>query len=99
MSVRWACALLLVAVTAADSAAQLRRPKADVVTLAESDVVRPGSTVRLAVRVTLPEGLHVQSNAPKDPSLIPTTLTLEPPAGTEVKEIVFPDASDFTVAG
>lgn len=99
MLVRWAGALLLVTVTAADSAAQLRRPKADVVALAESDVVRPGSTVRLAVRVTLPEGLHVQSDAPDDPSLIPTELTLQPPAGVEVKEIVFPDATDFAVAG
>ncbi|MGD9902775.1 MAG: thioredoxin family protein [Vicinamibacterales bacterium] len=99
MSPRWACALLFVAVTAVDSAAQLRRPRAEVVTLAETDVVRPGSSVRLAVRVTLPEGLHVQSDAPKDPSLIPTVLTLEPPAGVAVTEIVFPEATDFAVAG
>lgn len=99
LAAQWGCALLLVAVTAVDSPAQLRRPKAEVVTLAESDVVHPGSTVRLAVRVTLPDGLHVQSDAPKDPSLIPTMLTLEPRAGVEVTEVVFPEATDFAVAG
>ena len=56
----------------------------------------PGSTARLALQVTLPEGFHVQSNAPRDPSLIPTVLTRRRrrPAST-VDEIVYPPATDF----
>ncbi|MEZ5285063.1 MAG: cytochrome c biogenesis protein CcdA [Vicinamibacterales bacterium] len=42
---------------------------------------------------------HVQSNKPRDPSLIATELTVEPPAGVEVEEVVFPDATDFAQEG
>jgi hypothetical protein len=51
--------------------------------------------VRLALVVTLPPEFHVQSNAPRDQTLIPTVLTIEPPAGAEVVEIVYPDPVDF----
>jgi thiol:disulfide interchange protein DsbD len=91
--------LAAVAAGSVDASAQLRRPRADVAPLVESDAARAGSPVRLALEVTLPEELHVQSDAPRDPSLIPTVLTLEPPAGVEVKELVYPKATDFRVAG
>jgi cytochrome c biogenesis protein CcdA/thiol-disulfide isomerase/thioredoxin len=55
----------------------------------------PGDRVRVAVTVTLPAEFHVQSNAPRDPSLIPTVLTIEPPSGGEVVEVVYPPAQDF----
>ena len=58
-----------------------------------------GGTVRLALRVQLPEGLHAQSNKPRDPSLIPTTLTFDAPAGMTVTEVVFPAPTDFTLQG
>jgi cytochrome c biogenesis protein CcdA/thiol-disulfide isomerase/thioredoxin len=54
-----------------------------------------GSTVHLALRVVLPEGLHAQSNKPRDPSLIPTTLSFEPGTGIAPSEVVFPPAQDF----
>ena len=40
-----------------------------------------GSTARVALRVSLPEGFHIQSNQPRDPTLIPTVLSVEPPPG------------------
>ncbi len=79
--------------------AQLFRPKADVTALAEADGARAGSPFRLAAQVALPEGLHVQSNAPRDTTLVPTTLTIEAPAGITVDEIVFPVPKDFPLAG
>lgn len=79
--------------------AQLRRIPVEIVPIAESDRLRAGTTVKAALQVTLPEGLHVQSNKPRDPSLIPTELVLEPPAGIRGVEVVFPKAVDFPQEG
>jgi cytochrome c biogenesis protein CcdA len=49
--------------------------------------------------VSLPEGLHTQSNKPRDPLLIPTELTIDTPAGVAVKEIVFPPSTDLKQIG
>src|SRR2546426_250873 len=81
------------------SYAQLGRPKAEVTPLVESDSVRVGGPVRLALQVSVPEGLHTQSNKPRDPNLIPTTLTIDAPAGITVDEIVFPPSSDLKQLG
>jgi len=89
----------LVALGAADAAAQLRRVPVQLVALVGSDRVAAGSTVRAALQVTLPEGLHVQSNKPRDPALIPTELLLEPPTGVRGVEVVFPEGVDFPQEG
>ena len=94
-----AAATALLALSTLDAAAQLRRVPVELATLVESDRVRAGSTVRAALQVTLPEGLHVQSNKPRDPSLIPTELALEPPTGVRGVEVVFPEAVDFPQEG
>jgi len=78
---------------------QPARPTATLSAVVERERIEPGSSVRLALLVTLPEGLHVQSNAPKDPSLIATTLTLEAPAGVAPVETVYPRASDLAQNG
>ena len=57
--------------------AQMRGPKAELTPIVESDGVRGGYTVRLALKVSLPEGLHTQSDTPRDPNLIPTVLTID----------------------
>jgi thiol:disulfide interchange protein DsbD len=84
---------------AARSDAQARRPRADVVALVEHPGVRPGDTARVALEVSLPEGLHTQSNKPRDPLLIPTELTIDAPADVTVKEVVFPPSTDLKQAG
>ena len=38
----------------------------------------------------LPEDVHVQAHKPRDPSLIPTVLTLEAPPGVTVDAINYP---------
>ncbi len=87
-----AMAAALLALASLDAAAQLRRVPVQLVALVGSDRVAAGSTVRGALQVTLPEGLHVQSNKPRDPALIPTELLLEPPTGVRGVEVVFPKA-------
>jgi thiol:disulfide interchange protein len=91
-----AVALLVVAPTLVF--AQFRGPRADLTPLVESEA-RAGGLARAALQVRLPPQLHVQSNAPRDPALIPTELTFRPPAGIRATEIVFPKATDFEQAG
>jgi len=79
--------------------AQIRRPKADVTPIVESDGVHAGTDVRVALQVGLPEGLHVQSNKPREKSFIPTVLSIDAPAGVTVAEIVYPASVDLTQAG
>jgi cytochrome c biogenesis protein CcdA/thiol-disulfide isomerase/thioredoxin len=90
-----ACVALLMPVSSAEAQT---RPTAVLTPLAESSAVQPG-TMRLAVTVSLPSIFHVQANVPREAGLIPTTLTLEPPAGVTVDELVYPTATEFSVAG
>ncbi|MGE3843286.1 MAG: cytochrome c biogenesis protein CcdA [Vicinamibacterales bacterium] len=78
---------------------QVRPAAADIQVIAESDSVHAGDDLKVGVAVTLAEGLHVQSNTPRDPALIPTVLTVTPPSGVTVEEVVFPAASDLRQQG
>lgn len=92
-----AVAAALLAATAVH--AQLRGIKADLTPLVAASGAHPGTTVRLALQVQLPDGFHVQSNKPRDPSLIPTVLAIDAPPGVSVDEIVFPQPTDLAQAG
>jgi thiol:disulfide interchange protein DsbD len=91
-------ALALLVVSPNLTSAQLRGVRADLLPVVESDAPA-GGRVRAAVVVRVPEGFHLQSNAPRDPSLIPTTLALDVPDGLRAVEVVFPQATDFTLVG
>ena len=94
------CVLCFLCVLCArDARAQLRRPRAEVTPLFERPAVRAGERARLALKVSLPEGLHTQSNKPRDPLLIPTELVIEAPTGIAAEEIVWPPSTDFAQAG
>jgi thiol:disulfide interchange protein len=90
--------IALLLVSSQTAVAQLRGIKAEVTSLVESDAA-PGSPVRAALQVRLPERFHVQSDAPRDPTLIPTVLSVDAPEGVTVAEIVFPPASEFNQIG
>lgn len=93
--------LVVCAIAAAvtDAHAQIRRIAAETTPIVESDGVRAGTTVRAALVIRLPEGFHVQSNQPRDPSLIPPVLTVNPPAGVQLSEIAFPPSTDLRQLG
>jgi hypothetical protein len=76
---------------------QMRRPQANVTRIVETNGVHPGTTSRVALQVSLPDNLHVQSNRPRDPLLIPTVLTIEPPPGVTLRNRV--SASHRSEAG
>ena len=79
--------------------AQLGGIRATLAPVLGSDGAHAGTEVRAALAVSLPEGFHVQSDQPRDPSLIPTVLTVEPPDGVTILELVYPPASDLPQIG
>lgn len=95
----WIAAAVLVACAIAPGHAQRTDVKADLLPETEAGQVRPGGRTRLTLKVRLPQDIHVQSNKPRDKLLIPTTLTLEPPAGVRVEKIVYPVAVDLKQEG
>ena len=98
MVTRRACLITVILLAATAVQAQLRRPRAELTAIVERDAVQAGARARAALQVTLPEGLHVQSNKPRDPSLIATVLSIDVPAGVTVSEIVYPPAMDLKQA-
>jgi thiol:disulfide interchange protein len=93
------CALACVVGTAERASAQRARPRADVNAIVEKSGYEPGTTARVALVVSLPEGLHTQSNKPRDETLIPTELTVDAPGGITLREIVWPEATDLKQVG
>jgi thioredoxin:protein disulfide reductase len=92
--------LVILASFAWTASAQLRRPRAAVAPVVESEAVHAGSTTRVALRVTLPDkSLHVQSDRPRDPSFIPTVFTIEPPAGVALDGVAYPPATELKQEG
>jgi suppressor for copper-sensitivity B len=70
--------------------AQLRQEKAEVGLLADRTAYEPGETARVAAKVTVEEGWHVNSNTPTFDYLIPTKLDLELPAGWAEETLRYP---------
>jgi thioredoxin:protein disulfide reductase len=98
---KWTLALMVLGGALAGSAhAQLRPMKVDVTpAVPEGQVFRAGAKGTVTLRVKLPESMHVQSDKPRDKSLIPTALTIEAPAGIRVEKIVYPTASTLKQEG
>jgi thiol:disulfide interchange protein DsbD len=93
-------ATLVAAVGLALGLGQSAGPRtAELVPVLAASGVHPGGTIRGAVAVHLPAGYHAQSNAPKDPAVIPTRLTFDAPEGVTVREVVFPATTDINVIG
>ena len=93
-------ALALLLSGAGSAATQVLRPVEAVVTpLVARDGVQAGDEFRAAIRVELPETMHVNANQPRDPSLIPVVLTVDPPDGVTVLELVYPEPYDLEQIG
>lgn len=92
-------AALLMLVASGDASAQIKSVTASIALTVETSQVRAGAPVQLSVHVKLPEDVHVQSDKPKDPSLIPTVLTLDAPPGVRLEKTTYPAASELVQAG
>jgi cytochrome c biogenesis protein CcdA len=92
-------AVVLVLASGGTLIAQLQRIRADVAPVLDADAVRVGGSFRGALHVRLPQRYHVNSNKPRDPLLIPIVLTIAPPPGITVTEIVYPKPTDLQQKG
>ena len=81
------------------TSAQFRQLTAELTPTVEQQAIQPGQTVTLVLRVELPENMHVQSDEPRDPFVIPTLLTFTLPAGVTLEEITYPESTDFLLDG
>jgi thiol:disulfide interchange protein DsbD len=75
--------------------AQANRPRAEVTPVIRTPTPKAGAPLVLSLKVVLPKDVHVQANKPRDPSLIPTVLTLTPPDGVTVSDISYPAPSEL----
>ena len=83
---------LLAALWPAAAAGQPGRIPIELATVAEADAAHAGTTFRVAVQAQLEPGFHVNSQQPLETFLIPTVLTLDPPAGIELAGLAWPAA-------
>ena len=81
--------------SAVSVSAQFRQPTAELPPTIEQQVIRVGQNVALILGVELPEAIHVQSDLPRDPYVIPTLLSFTLPEGLTVEEITYPESTDF----
>jgi thioredoxin:protein disulfide reductase len=95
--------LLLVGVSflagSVQTTAQTKPPRAEVTPIVQAEPILAGSTATVSLKVRLPDEYHVQSDKPRDPFLIPTALTVKPPAGIVVDRVVYPKPADLAQAG
>ena len=78
----------------------LRQEKAEVGLVADRTAYEPGETARVAAKITVEEGWHVNSNTPTFDYLIPTKLDLQLPAGWPDEAVRYPkhDMQTFAFA-
>jgi len=81
------------ALLAPATAAALDRPqRAGLEAFLDRTAYEPGATARLAAVMTVDEGWHVNAHLPTYEYLIPTELTVEPPAGWPAVTVAYPEA-------
>jgi hypothetical protein len=61
--------------------------------------VRPGGSARTAITVRLPEGLHMNSDKPRDENLIPITVSMEALPVVAGATAAFPEPLDLKQEG
>lgn len=94
-SIAFGVAVLLAGIPSLSSA-QAQRPRAQLTPVQPSGEIRAGQATTLSLKVVLPADVHVQANKPKDPSLIPTVLTLDTSSGVVVEAVTYPAPTELT---
>jgi cytochrome c biogenesis protein CcdA/DsbC/DsbD-like thiol-disulfide interchange protein len=94
-----AALVLLTAAIVRPAAAQIAGGGVTVQPLAERASVPAGETLRLALQVKVPAGLHLQADRPRDKTVIPARLTLQTPANVTFASVAFPGSTQFRLIG
>ena len=80
-------------------AAQMPGGGVTVQPVAEKASVAAGETLRLALDVKVPPGLHLQADRPRDKAVIPARLALKTPTGVVFASVSFPPSTTFRLIG
>jgi DsbC/DsbD-like thiol-disulfide interchange protein len=72
--------------------------KQRIVLLSDAVQVEAGKAQTVELRFRVEPGFHINSHAPKDETLIPTTLKLDASDGLQVLDAVYPAGSAFRLA-
>ena len=80
-------------------AAQMPGGGVTVQAVAEKASVPAGETLRLALDVKVPAGLHLQADRPRDKAVIPARLALRTPTGVAFASVSFPPSTTFRLIG
>ena len=86
----WAATASALLIAAPPTEAQGRRSKATIESVADRSSYQPGEAIRLAVRVLIDDGWHLQSNTPSFEYLIPTELFVTASDGLVAGETLYP---------
>ena len=87
--------LMVLLIASVDAVAQTSAPRVTLSGTVDSAVAGSEELVDAMFEITLPDGYHVNSDAPLDEFLKPTRLLLETPEGVSVAEIRYPEALMF----
>jgi hypothetical protein len=63
----------------------------------EQVTVAAGKSSEVTLHFRVADGLHINSHAPKDDYLIPTTFSLSEEAGVHLEKALYPDGKEFTL--
>jgi cytochrome c biogenesis protein CcdA/DsbC/DsbD-like thiol-disulfide interchange protein len=98
---RFRLAVLVAAFFSATCASAAQEPGGGVTVqpVNEKGSVAAGDTIRLAVDVRVPPGLHLQADRPRDKTVIPARLTLKTPEGLTFATVTFPPSTTFRLIG
>jgi thiol:disulfide interchange protein len=88
--------ILLLILPGLPAMAQVGARRATVTAAVNATAVPAGQEAVVAVIVDVKPGFHAQSHKPKDPNLIPLTVTPEKPDVGTVGEVVYPPGQDET---
>ncbi len=93
-----ATAAVLLAAAATPAAAQSGPTGIELTTVLASDAAHAGKRIVAALQARLDPGYHVNSDKPLDEFLIPTAVTVEPPAGITLTGLAYPEAETLIQA-
>ncbi|OGU75560.1 MAG: thiol:disulfide interchange protein [Ignavibacteria bacterium RBG_16_34_14] len=89
--------IIILVITSVDILAQfgMQQDNVQIESYISFDKVYPGSEVKLAVKVNVENGWHINSNKPYEDYLIPTSLSIDT-SYFKIRRIVYPKPRDFT---
>ncbi|HUJ72898.1 MAG TPA: cytochrome c biogenesis protein CcdA, partial [Verrucomicrobiae bacterium] len=93
-----AALIVLLAPPASRAQSSALQPEAKIATFLSVDKLAPGTHFRLAVVIDVADRWHINANPANAEGLIPTTLTLQPPASVIIDRIVYPPGASTKVS-